>query len=91
MVTALIPLLTKGTTSFSQLIEDSQARFASPSPAEFYVWMDRADGRSLIKGADARRERTHIPTENALWPPLSSSGPMALFPTAPESRREVVT
>jgi len=69
MITALIPLLTAGTatfnpetypygtTSFSQFIEDSKAWFGRPSPAEFYAWMDRAAGRSLIKDADALRKR----------------------------------
>jgi hypothetical protein len=69
MITALIPLLTTrsasfnpetypyGTTSFSQFIEDSQARFGSPSQSNFYAWMDRAAGRSLIKDADTLRKR----------------------------------
>lgn len=69
MIAALIPLLTTGTTSlnpetypygttsFSQFIKDSQARFGRPAPAEFYAWMDRAAGRSLAKDADSLRAK----------------------------------
>jgi hypothetical protein len=45
-----------GSATFNRFISDSQDRFGSPTPRDFYAWMDTNSHQSIGKWADRQRE-----------------------------------